>query len=188
MDSDYICGYGSDDGIDTHWGNQSEVDEIGAGSSRSTSGYKRVWIDWKKEDLRFTPEQLYMLSVCQGDPKSDRFISGVYSGGFCSKKQEEVLMKIYCSRFCSYVETLEVQIIKLRRKVKTWTSVKDALPDENIEVLVCNMNGSCLDERDPVIAYWEDGWHSIAWWDFDQSATPLVTHWMQLPTLPAIKE
>jgi hypothetical protein len=70
-----------------------------------------------------------------------------------------------------------------------WISVKDRLPKHYNNVLVCNASGQnelSVDEREPVIAYFDDecGWSSLAWWNYDLYGIPTVTHWMSLPETP----
>lgn len=80
---------------------------------------------------------------------------------------------------------------KAEALIEQWISVKDRLPPEYTNVLVCNSGGVVelsADEREPCIAYFdkESGWSSIAWWNYDLWERPIVTHWMLLPEPPAI--
>jgi hypothetical protein len=66
-----------------------------------------------------------------------------------------------------------------------WISVKDELPEQSQEVLVCNINGIDQDERDPFIAvlnckkfFW------INRYNYDDWKEEIVTHWMPLPEGP----
>ena len=63
-----------------------------------------------------------------------------------------------------------------------WISVEDRLPDEDMSVLTCNINGQCSDDREPVIAALDGrGWYEP--WPLHESEL-YPTHWMPLPEPP----
>lgn len=61
-----------------------------------------------------------------------------------------------------------------------WISVGDKLPPQNEAVLVMNVNGTSLDEREPVVGLLDDKDWFKAW----SSEKLIVTHWVPLPELP----
>lgn len=70
-----------------------------------------------------------------------------------------------------------------------WVSVKDKLPAEFEDVLTCNMNGNCLDEKAPIIGYFQLGlWFWVDRTDFDHFENIYPTHWMPMPVLPKMEE
>jgi len=67
-----------------------------------------------------------------------------------------------------------------------WISIKDRLPNSNINVLVCNIFGQTLDEREPCIAHREDDgfFYILKPFNYDEYGIVNVTHWMPLPDAP----
>jgi hypothetical protein len=65
-----------------------------------------------------------------------------------------------------------------------WISVNDKLPGKGDPVLTCDINGICMDEREPVIGFIDEGdnkWY-MTWTECE--LTP--THWMPLPVIPEV--
>ena len=76
----------------------------------------------------------------------------------------------------AYVAWLEAQL--------TWRPVSEP-PKENVDVEVRDMSKSSLDEREPVIAYYEKGkWVCVFPYNFDVYAYITPTHWRYIPPAP----
>lgn len=70
-------------------------------------------------------------------------------------------------------------------RMKKWINVKDEKPKQYTPLLVCNMEGQTVDEREPEKAYYEDGkFISLNPENYDIWCYLKVTHWMPLPPLP----
>jgi hypothetical protein len=63
----------------------------------------------------------------------------------------------------------------------TWRPVSEP-PKENVGVEVCDMSKPSLDEREPVIAYYEKGkWICVFPYNNDVYAYIMPTHWRYIP-------
>jgi hypothetical protein len=68
----------------------------------------------------------------------------------------------------------------------TWRPVSEK-PKENMNVEVCDMSKSSLDEREPVIAYYEKGkWVCVFPYNYDVYAYITPTHWRYIPPAPEV--
>jgi len=77
---------------------------------------------------------------------------------------------------CDEISALKAQL--------TWRPVSEP-PKENVDVEVRDMSKSSLDEREPVIAYYEKGkWVCVFPYNFDVYAYITPTHWRYIPPAP----
>jgi regulator of replication initiation timing len=80
---------------------------------------------------------------------------------------------------------LKLENAKLREQLR-WRSVSEP-PKENVDVEVCDMSKSSLDEREPVIAYYEKGkWVCVFPYNYDVYAYITPTHWRYIPPAPEV--
>lgn len=63
-----------------------------------------------------------------------------------------------------------------------WISVKDRLPDKNVEVLVC-LNGDVFSKQIELAMLFTEGWYFGDDWS-NGYASGFVTHWIALPEPP----
>ena len=77
---------------------------------------------------------------------------------------------------CDEISALKAQL--------TWRPVSEP-PKENVDVEVCDMSKPSLDERAPVIAYYEKGeWICVFPYNYDVYAYITPTHWRYIPPAP----
>ena len=77
---------------------------------------------------------------------------------------------------CDEISALKAQL--------TWRPVSEP-PKENVGVEVCDMSKPSLDEREPVIAYYEKGkWICVFPYNYDVYAYITPTHWRYIPPAP----
>ena len=77
---------------------------------------------------------------------------------------------------CDEISALKAQL--------TWRPVSEP-PKENVDVEVCDMSKPSLDEREPVIAYYEKGeWVCVFPYNFDVYSYITPTHWRYIPPAP----
>lgn len=77
---------------------------------------------------------------------------------------------------CDEISALKAQL--------TWRPVSEP-PKENVDVEVCDMSKPSLDEREPVIAYYEKGeWICVFPYNFNVYAYITPTHWRYIPPAP----
>jgi hypothetical protein len=82
------------------------------------------------------------------------------------------------------VMNLEEENARIKAQL-TWRPVSEP-PKENVDVEVCDMSKSSLDEREPVIAYYEKGeWICVFPYNADVYAYITPTHWRYIPPAPA---
>ena len=80
-------------------------------------------------------------------------------------------------------ERLNEENSKLKEQL-TWRPVSEK-PKENVDVEVCDMSKPSLDEREPVIAYYEKGkWICLFPYNYDVYAYITPTHWRYIPPAP----
>lgn len=91
-----------------------------------------------------------------------------------------------------YIDHLEAENERLREANKhlkdqlRWRPVSEK-PKENMNVEVCDMSKSSLDEREPVIAYYEKGkWVCVFPYNYDVYAYITPTHWRYIPPAPEV--
>ena len=81
------------------------------------------------------------------------------------------------------VGRLERENAQLKSQL-TWRPVSEP-PKENVGVEVCDMSKPSLDEREPVIAYYEKGkWICVFPYNYDVYAYITPTHWRYIPPAP----
>ena len=104
--------------------------------------------------------------------------SGKYIEWLESKLTEQTLEK-----FLEIIRTQCDEISALKAQL-TWRLVSEP-PKENVEVEACDMSKPSLDEREPVIAYYEKGeWICVFPYNFDVYAYITPTHWRYIPPAP----
>ena len=65
-----------------------------------------------------------------------------------------------------------------------WKPVSE-IPRENVNVEVCDLSKTSLDEREPVIAYYEQGeWICVFPYNFNVYAYVTPTHWRYIQPAP----
>ena len=69
-----------------------------------------------------------------------------------------------------------------------WISVNERLPEPNVSVLICNVEGHSIDEMEPAVAHFDgDTFIGLSRVDYDNYWIEEATHWMPLPELPEEK-
>jgi len=67
----------------------------------------------------------------------------------------------------------------------TWISVKDKIPEENISVIGCDINGITTDDREPIKCHREGKkYYWLNEYNYAEYVPVNITHWMPLPEPP----
>jgi len=105
-----------------------------------------------------------------------RYQGASYSGGSVSRGGSAEIH--YLTQAADCIDALQTKIEELE-KASQWIPVSERLPENNTRVFVVNKFG----QRDIADVY--DGAFENCWELDDADET--ITHWMPLPTRPAIK-